>query len=179
MSRVDFACQVLSEYAEATCLAGIQPEPGGRLSLTLGEILVTFSYREKPVEALSIHVDLGPVPEQDAAVPGSQLALNFQTWLANNMTIALDEATGRAIGWNAIPISGPSAEILREVTDGMLTVALRVRDALDRPDMIDAAADESPARRRSRGSPAPSRPWLSLQPGRRTPQIKQVFDPRR
>lgn len=155
MSRVDFACQVLSAYAEATGLAGIQPEPGGRLSLTFGEILVTFAYREQPVEVLAIHVDLGPVPEQGAAVPGSLLALNFQTWLANNMTIGLDEATGRAIGWNAIPVSALSADVLREVTDGMLTVALGVRDALDRPDINDAAA--SPG---ADGPPAPLDPSM-------------------
>jgi len=155
MSRVDFACQVLSAYAEATGLAGIQPEPGGRLSLTFGEILVTFAYQEKPVEVLAIHVDLGPVPEQDAAVPGNLLALNFQTWLANNMTIGLDEAAGRAIGWNAIPVSTLSADGLREVTDAMLTVALRVRDALAQPDILDTSASAG-----AEGPPAPFDPSM-------------------
>ncbi|MCP3880490.1 MAG: CesT family type III secretion system chaperone [Sulfitobacter sp.] len=140
MSRRDFASSIVEQWCEEIGLTGVKADAQGRLSLTFEETIVTFAHREQPVETVAIYIDLGTMPKNGAGVPEMLLSLNLQTWLSNNMTIGLDPDSDRAIGWNTIPVSQLSISTLREVTEAMLTTAMSIKEALDRPGFAAEAA---------------------------------------
>jgi len=148
MSRLDYSCSIFDELSSELGLPDLRADADGRMSLTFDDMLVTLMHNDHPVDTVSIYVDLGAVPARGTKTLSSLLELNLLTWLRNNMTIGLDNDSGRAVGWNAIPVSQLSVAALREVMEAMLTAAMPIREALDQPDIAGSstADDHKPPR---------------------------------
>ena len=142
MSRADFIAGVLSELCAKMGLGETGPDAQGRLTLTFGETPVTFSSSADPVELVWIHADLGEIPGEGTEAPTFLLRLAFDCWGLNRMTIGLDDSGRRAWGYTCLPAAHLSADSLEQSLNGLLEVAMPLRERLARGafDLPEAAA---------------------------------------
>ena len=143
MSRIHHVNGVLKEFGAEMGLT-LELGAGDRTSLRFDDVLVTFVYREQPMELLWLYVDLGPVPATGSAVPAMLLELNLQTWLRNVMTISVDQAGARAVGHNVMPLATLDHAPLKAVLKAMLDAAIHIRGQLEGAGAVGATAPSRP-----------------------------------
>ena len=139
MSRIDYVTAILEDFGTEVGLP-IELGSDGRASLWFDDQLVTFAYREKPMELLWIYADLGPVPARGLAVPNLLLELNLSVWLRANMTIAIDQKGERALGYTTLPPASLDLRALKVALDMLLDVAVEIRGLLKNPDHLETPA---------------------------------------
>jgi hypothetical protein len=140
MSRRDYAEGVVKDLCAEMGLRGLAFDEHGCSSLSFDDVLVTFAHVSAPVEHLSIYVDLGALPSSGGEATNVLLELNLQAWLRQCMTVGLDPAGERALGWNVIPVPRLTVAALGAVLQAMLQAAFGIREALARPELTGAPA---------------------------------------
>lgn len=144
MSRIAHTNAILGELGTKMGLGSLTLDADHKASLTFDERLVTFTYSEDPMELLWIHLDLGPVPGVGPAAPNRILEINLQTWLSNTMTLGLDEAGERVIGFNVLPVASLGTHALEHLLEAMLEtteVVARELHGLEHAPVSGAAAE--------------------------------------
>ncbi|MEM7023321.1 MAG: type III secretion system chaperone [Pseudomonadota bacterium] len=131
MSRAHHVNDVLRNFGNEV---GLEVELGkdDRTSLRFDDVLVTFAYRQQPIEMLWIYADLGPIPKNGTMVPSLLLELNLHCWLGSVMTISTDRSGTRAVGHNMMPLPTLDAASFKAVLKAMLDATVQIRDLLAR-----------------------------------------------
>ncbi len=139
MSRIDYVTGILQEFGAEV---GLPLELGsdGRASLRFDDLLVTFAYGEQPMEMLWVYADLGPIPASGVAVPDLLLELNLTVWLRANMTISVDRAGERALGFTMLPLASLDLRALKTALDMLLDVAAEIRGLLEHAEHLETPA---------------------------------------
>lgn len=132
MSRFNYVTEVLHELGATMGMGPLELDDTNRLSLVFDGVLVTFSYTADPVELLWIYVDLGDVPAGNIRIPREMLKVGFECWANNVMTIGLDDAGNKAIGYSSIPVSVLEISVLQEMLSRILQTTFLVREHLAR-----------------------------------------------
>lgn len=134
MSRGDFVQGVLNGLCRKMGLGDLPLDADGRLTLAVGDMPVSFSLVEEPVEILWIHADLGEIPGEGEAAPTFLMRLAFECWGLNRMTVGLDETGRRAWGYTCIPAELLTDAVLELTLNALLEVAMPVREQLSHGD---------------------------------------------
>jgi hypothetical protein len=134
MSRIDHVGAVLGELAAEAGLDGLALDESQRASLEFDGVTVTFAYGAEPAELLWLFIDLGEIPEDGEAAPHCLLRLGLATWAQSVMTLALDEAGTRALGYTVMAVSVLDLATLKEVLARLLEGAKPIRERLARRD---------------------------------------------
>lgn len=151
MSSEDTVQTIINEFSAQIGLENTTLDASGRLSLNVGPMEVSFSSQSEPTDLLWLIADLGPLPDDEDAVP-FLLNAAFFAWIADSMTIALDDESNHVLGYTAIPLATLTRDSLRTSFERLVTAALEIRRCLaDRdfePLVVEgntaAPADHSP-----------------------------------
>lgn len=133
MSRRHYVQEIVSETAQAMGLPPLEFDEDACLETEIGDQLVTMMHGTEPAEILWLFVDIAPVPDDPAHLRGL-LQLGFVTWASGRMTLGLDDAGQRLIGYTAIPLSVLTADALKERLEQLLATGAEIADRTARSD---------------------------------------------
>ncbi|MEM9045351.1 MAG: type III secretion system chaperone [Pseudomonadota bacterium] len=140
MLNSDHINPITEEFGDMIGVPGLQLDTDGRASLKVGQLDVGLLLDREDQQIFWLFVSFGELSDDEEA-PAFLMQVNFLSWLGDTMTIAIDEdgpGDGyRVIGYNAIPTSILSAEILSHSFQRFCNAALVIHSRLD-------AADYSP-----------------------------------
>jgi hypothetical protein len=157
MSRINLVSKVIGEFGQEIGMPDLALDAEDRVRLMFDETPVTFVYAAEPVELFWLYVDLGEMPANGDADKAAEclLQLGFLCWAWNKMTIGLDEAGTRAIGFTVIPVALLELGVLKEVLEHLLDAALPVRERMARRE-FDIDVSDLQATPAAMGPPNPA-----------------------
>ncbi len=142
MSRQDTALAILQEFGAGIGLEDIAFDAANTMALDFGDLPVTLTYADTPLEAIWIAADLGAVVPDNLAALQFLLEINMRAWMQNVMTISLAEDGHKAVGATVLPVAALSTAQLNAVLEPFIQNGLTVRRELARSEyQIEDNAD--------------------------------------
>lgn len=137
---------VLAEVGAGLGASRLALDSSGCAELRLGDVPVTLMLAEEPVHLLWLLADLGTVPDEPEVLRGL-LRLGFLGWAAGQLTLGLDGAGRRMVGYSVVPVATLSPASIRTALLRLQAGAEGIRDRLAHRDFdtADAAPPDAAA----------------------------------
>ncbi|MEM7023132.1 MAG: type III secretion system chaperone, partial [Pseudomonadota bacterium] len=133
MSRLGYVKQVVEELGMSVGQSDLSLDDRGATVLQVEGMVFTLIHAADPEEILWLFVDLGQVPE-DAELLRGLLTFGLMTWASAQMTVGVNKAGDRILGYVALPVVVLTAERLIDCLNRMHACGTELVGRLNRRD---------------------------------------------
>jgi hypothetical protein len=129
MSSDEQVREIIAEAGGQLGAPDLALDDHGCAELALGDVPVTLMLAQQPERLLWLYADLGDVPDEPGLLCGL-LRLGFLGWASGQLTLGLDSAGQRMIGYSVVPVATLSTGSLRTALLRLKEGAEGIRDRL-------------------------------------------------